>query len=97
MTGLGSLLQGHDSHRKLLKAVPISGCAALHFGDVFVDRFNNISCTFHHHVGDLCVAAEGHNITSHRLNEILGRLGGGGAPTAKIGETKELYGWIETR
>jgi hypothetical protein len=93
MAGVNSLLQWLNGHRELLKAVPIASCTVLHFGDALVDRFDDIPCTFHYHVGDLRVAAEGHNIASYGLDKVLDRLGGSVSVTPEIGETKELFRW----
>src|SRR6266852_4055840 len=69
--------------------VPVRCYIVLYIVDTLVNGLDNIPCTFCHHVGDMCVALEGHDTTSHGLEEILDRLSGTTVVIPNIGETKE--------
>lgn len=80
------LLQRLDGLRKLFVAFPFACC--LYFVDTASNGLDNIPCTFCHHVGDMCVALEGHDFSSHGLEEILDHLSGAMLIVPNMGETK---------
>src|SRR6267154_1886043 len=87
-TMINLLLQRLDGRRKLVVACPVPCFIVLHIYDTTVDGLDNIPCTFGHHIGDMCVALQGHDIASHGLEEILGRLSGATFVIPNLGETK---------
>jgi len=88
-TIINLLLQRLDGLRKLLVAFPVPCCTVLHIDNTLVDGLDDIPCTLCHHVGNMCVALQGHDIASDGLEEILDHLGGATFVVPNIGETKE--------
>ena len=84
-------LQRIDGLRKLVVAFPVPSWTILHIVDTLVYGLDNIPCTFCYHVGDMCVALEGHDIASHGLEEMLGCLNSAMVVIPNIGETKECF------
>jgi hypothetical protein len=89
-TMVNLLRQRLDGLRKLVVACPVPCCTVLHIDDTLINGLDNIPCTFYHHVGDMYVALEGHDIASNGLEEILDHLGTL-VVIPDIGETKECF------